>query len=295
MSIGLALSGGGAKGLAHIGVIEALNDYGIKIDYIAGTSSGSIIAALYASGYNPNEMLQLVNMYKDKIIDLDKSMGFKILGSLFRKKISIRGFIKGDSIEKILQDVLKQKDIQDIADVKLPLAIPAVDLDTGEIAYFWNKQDRSTLTDDDTSYDDEPSYYVKGALASIIRASCSVPGIFVPKKIGEDYYIDGGVRVNTPVEVLKKMGADKVIAVTFDCNKRPAFSIKNIVGICTQAYNVITHSSNMGEIASADINLHLCLAEISLLDLSKTTYTARRGYNIVAKNISKIKEILDIN
>ncbi len=295
MSIGLALSGGGAKGMAHIGVIEALQDYGIHIDYIAGTSSGSIIAALFASGYTPNEILRLVNKYKDKIVDVDKNLGFKFFGSLVSKRVSIKGFVKGNSLEKLLKQELLKKNVTDISDVKFPLAIPTVDLHTGEIVYFWNKRNdtRQCFIQEKISYDDEPSYYTKGELAGIVRASCSVPGVFVPKKIEEDYYVDGGVRVNTPVDVLKKMGADKVIAVTFDCNRRPTFSIENVVGISTQAFNIMTHSSNMDEIAMADLNIHLCLNNISLLDLSKSTQIAKRGYNIVARNIVKIKEMLD--
>ena len=297
MGIGLALSGGGAKGMAHIGVIEALNDYGIKIDYIAGTSSGSIIAALYSAGFTPNEMLKIVNMNKDKIIDIDKNVGFKLLGSVFSKKVSIKGFVKGNSLEKLIRNTLKQKEIVDISDVKFPLAISTVDLNTGEIVYFWNKSEdsRTCLIEDNMKYDDEPSYLNKGELAGIIRASCSVPGVFVPKQIDADYYVDGGVRVNTPVEVLRKMGADKVIAVTFDCNKKPTFNIENVVGISTQAFNIMTHSSNVDEIASADVNVHLCLPNISLLDVAKSTYAAKRGYNIVARNIVRIKEMLGIN
>lgn len=301
MKIGLALSGGGAKGMAHIGAIEALRDYGIKIDCIAGTSSGSIIAALYAVGYTPNEMLQLVNKYKDDIVDIDKNLGFKLFGSIFNKKVSIKGFIKGNKLEKLLRRVLKYKEVEDIKDVNVPLAIPAVDLNTGEIVYFWNNRaekldsNRSCLIEENVQYDDLPSYYNSGDLADIIRASCSVPGVFVPKKLDKDYYVDGGVRVNTPVEVLKKMGADKVIAVTFDCNKRPAFSIENVVGISTQAYNIMTHSINMDEIQKADVNIHLCLHNVSLMDVSKANYLAKRGYNIVARNILKIKEILSTN
>ena len=294
MSIGLALSGGGAKGIAHIGVIEALRDYGINIDYIAGTSSGSIIAALYAAGYTPNEMLGIVNKYKDKIVDIDKGIGFKLLGSVVSKKISIQGFIKGNNLESMLNHVLSLKNVEDISDVNFPLAIPTVDLKTGEVVYFWNKHktSRNCLIQDNEKYDDEPSYYTKGNLASIVRASCSVPGVFVPKKLGEEYYVDGGVRVNTPVEVLRKMGADKIIAVTFNCNKKPTFNIENVVGISSQAFNIMTHSSNIEEINTADVNIHLCLNNISLLDFSKANYTARRGYNIVARNIIKIQEML---
>ena len=296
MGIGLALSGGGAKGFAHIGVLEALSDYGIKIDYIAGTSSGSIIGALYASGYTPNEMLKIINKNKDKIIDIDRNMGFKFIGSLVSKKVSIKGFIKGDKLEKLIRYTLKQKGVEDIVDVHKPLAIPAIDLNTGKITYFCSKEitSRNCLIQDDNAYDDKPSFCYKGDLASIIRASCSVPGVFVPKKIEDSYYVDGGVRVNTPVEILRKMGALKVIAVTFNCNKNTTFNIENVVGISTQAFNIMTHSSNMDEVSTADVNIRLCLDNVSLLDISKATYAARRGYNMVARNIVKIKEMLGI-
>lgn len=293
MKIGLALSGGGAKGMAHIGVIEALKDYGINIDYIAGTSSGSIVASLYASGYTPKEILDLVNQNKNKIVDLDKKIGFKLVGSLLKQKISIKGFVKGNNLEKLLRRTLKEKCVQDISDVKMPLAVPVVDLETGEIVYYWNRNSRMSVIEDSQLYDDEPSYIEKGELASIVRASCSVPGVFVPKMISDKYYIDGGVRVNTPVEVLRKMGADKIVAVTFDCNKNSGFGLQNIIGISTQAFNIMSHDTNFDEVKTADVNIRLCLNNVSLLDLSNATNVARRGYNIVARNIDKIKEKLN--
>lgn len=303
MKIGLALSGGGAKGLAHIGVLEALNDYGIKPDYIAGTSSGSLIGGLYAAGYTPNEILRLVNRYKDKIIDIDNKLGFKLFGMIIKKKISIKGFVKGNNLENLLKQMLKQKGVEDIEDVKIPLAISTVDLTTGEIVYFLkeensnsesNNNTRSCVIKDYYEYDDKPSYKTHGNLASIIRASCSVPGIFVPKKIEDKTYVDGGVRVNTPTEILKKMGADKVIAVTFDCNKKSNFSIDNVVGISSQAFNIMSHNSNKENVDNADVNIRLCLNKVSLLDFSNANYIATRGYNIVARNICRIKEKLGL-
>ena len=298
MGIGLALSGGGAKGLAHIGVIEALQDYGIEIDYIAGTSSGSIVAALFAAGYTPNQILKIVEKYKDKIIDIECNLGFKLLGSALSKKISIRGFIKGNNLENILRQVLRKKDVEDIYDVKVPLAIPVIDLTTGEIVYFWNnkkqKDKRSYLINEEDNYDDNPSYYSAGDLASIVRASCSLPGVFIPKKIEDKYYIDGGVRVNTPVDVLRKMGAEKILAVTFNCNKKSSFGIENIVGISTQAFNIMSHTSNGNQVNNADINVRLCLNDISLLDTSKSIMLAKRGYNIIARNIDRIKQKLNL-
>lgn len=309
MKIGLALSGGGAKGLAHIGVLEALNDYGIKPDYIAGTSSGSLVGGLYQAGYTPNEILMLVNRYKDKIIDIDNKLGFKLFGMLIKRKISIKGFVKGNNLENILRQMLKEKGVEDIEDVKRPLAISTVELATGEIVYFLKEENnndengnenknnnnfRSCVIQDYNEYDDKPSYKTHGNLASIIRASCSVPGIFVPKKIEDKTYVDGGVRVNTPTEILKKMGADKVIAVTFDCNKKSSFSIDNVVGISSQAFNIMSHNSNKEDVDNADVNIRLCLNKVSLLDFSNANYIATRGYNIVARNICRIKEKLGL-
>ena len=111
MSLGLALSGGGAKGAAHIGVLEALKDNNIKIDYISGTSSGSIIAAMHAAGYTPNEMLRIISKVtkNNRIIDYDKGAAFKLINVLFSKKVNLSGFIKGDKIERVIREYMKTK------------------------------------------------------------------------------------------------------------------------------------------------------------------------------------------
>lgn len=305
MSIGLALSGGGAKGLAHIGVLEALKDYGINIDYIAGTSSGSLIASLYAAGYTPNEMLRIINRYKDGVIDIDKGIGFKLISSALKKRVSIKGFIKGIRLEKMLEYILKDKGIEDISDLSFPIAIPTVNLKTGEITYFSNVdinknddnniyKDRWCLIEENTNYEDEPKYIKGGKLSSIVRASCSIPGIFVPKRIKDEIYIDGGVRVNSPIDVLRKMGVDKIIVVTFNCNKGNHLGIENVIGISSQAFNIMSHESNKDKVELADVNVKLCLNNVSLLDFSSATDLAHRGYNIIANNIDKIRKSLGI-
>ena len=304
MSIGLALSGGGAKGLAHIGVLEALKDFGINIDYIAGTSSGSLIASLYAAGYTPNEMLKIINRYKEGIIDIDKGIGFKLFGSVLKKRVSIKGFVKGIKLEKMLDYILKEKKVEDISDLTLPIAIPTVNLKTGEIVYFSNididknnieENTRWCLIEENTNYEDEPKYIKGGNLSSIVRASCSVPGIFVPKRINDEIYIDGGVRVNSPIDVLRKMGADKIIVVTFNCNKGNHMGIENVIGISSQAFNIMSHESNKDKVELADVNIKLCLNNVSLLDFSNATNLAYRGYNIIANNIDRIKKSLNLD
>lgn len=300
MSIGLALSGGGAKGMAHIGVLAALIDNGVSVDYISGCSSGSIIASLYACGYSPAEMLKLVKKSSKNIIDYDKTVGLKLFKTAFSKKVSIEGFVKGDRLESLLRNVYRFKGISNICDIKkLPLAIPAVDLQTGEVVYYTNLKDiNSTLCCNNNSsnifFDDLPTCKTSGDLADIVRASCSFPGVFIPKIIDGKKYIDGGVRVNTPVKILKAMGAEKIISVCFDCNNKGSVAIENVMGISHQAINIMSHTSDISEQELSDVNIRMCIKKVSLLDFSKSIYLARRGYNIVNRNIEYIKNKLGI-
>lgn len=244
---------------------------------------------------------------RGSLLDYDRFIPFKLVNTLFTKKVSIKGFVKGNKIERLIKEYLNKKDIQDISDVKIPLAIPVVDLKTAEIVYFVNccvdentnnsisdKIPENQIVSINKSYDDKPRYIKKGDLAEIIRASSSFPGVFVPKYIDEKQYIDGGIRVNTPVRILRQMGADKVIAITFNCNKRSKFGIKNIIGISAQAFDILNHSSSEKEQLEADLNIKLCLNEISLLDFSNPTYVAKRGYNVIYNNIGEIKKRLGI-
>src|SRR5574344_271416 len=140
MSIGLALSGGGSKGAAHIGVLKALEDSNIHIDYISGTSSGSIIAALYACGYKPSELLSFFNMYCNQIGDYDKLVPLKLMSTVFTGKIGVKGLAKGEKLEYIINNFCLRKNISDISQLKFPLAIPTVDINSGAVLYFMSKK-----------------------------------------------------------------------------------------------------------------------------------------------------------
>jgi len=319
MSIGLALSGGGAKGAAHIGVLEALNDNNIKIDYISGTSSGSIVAALYAAGYTPNEILKIIVTHtrNTSVLDYDKAAPFKLMKLIFSKKINLSGFIKGDKLEYLIKHYMLKKNITDISEFAMPIAVPIINVRTGEIVYYINSKSRILkgyenlgninsaeyyasedyigmgIYKKEKHYDDIPEYRESGDISEIIRASISFPGVFKPKQIGEELYIDGGVRVNTPVNILRELGAEKVIAVSFDCNKIDKNNLKNVVGITSQAFDILTHEASEEEQENADINVRICTKNITLLDFSKSVYLAKKGYNLVNNNISYIKEKLE--
>ena len=171
--IGLALGGGAARGFAHIGVIQVLEEQGIKADLVAGTSAGSLVAALYASGKTPAEMAQLaVNMDEGAITD------WSFPG---------RGLIRGEALAKYVRDHTGGRAIEHM---KLPLGIVAADLDSGA-----------------------PILFQRGDTGSAVRASSAVPAVFQPVRIGNREYVDGGLVSPVPVRFARQMGAEMVIAV----------------------------------------------------------------------------------
>lgn len=290
MSLGLALSGGGAKGAAHIGVLQALKDEGINVDYISGTSSGSIVATLYACGYNPYNILYMFNTYCKYISDYDKALPFKLIGTIFTGKLKVKGLAKGNNLEKIVRDYCKSKQVVDITDIMMPIAVPTVDISSGEIVYFLNRSIQNRLKN--REYDDIPSYITEGDIASIVRASSSFPAVFEPKLIGDKLLVDGGVRINSPVTILKEMGATKVITVTFDANIRDTYTHSNIVDLAMKSFDIMGHQVNMFEIENADLVLQPRLANVSLLDGEKSNEFAKIGYDLTMKHMELIKEMI---
>ena len=116
--------------------MQALDEANVKIDYISGASSGSIVATMYCLGYTPFNILHMFNSYCKQISEYDKLIPFKIMGMLFTGKLRLKGMIKNTNLESILKGFCSQKDVIDILDVKMPLAIPTVDIKTGEIIYL---------------------------------------------------------------------------------------------------------------------------------------------------------------
>jgi NTE family protein len=157
--IGLALSGGGARGFAHLGVIQALNDAGIFPDVITGTSAGALVGVLYADGYSPKEILGLMNS------------GSRL--DFMRPTLPREGLLQLGGIVKILKTSLRAKTFEEL---KIPLFVSATDLNNGKAEYF-----------------------SKGDLIEPVIASASIPVLFQPVVINSIYYVDGGVMDNLPV------------------------------------------------------------------------------------------------
>ena len=171
--IALVLGGGAGKGFAHVGVIKALESHGIIPDMVVGTSAGSVVAALYAGGYNGFELQRIsLSMDEDTVSDW---------------VLPNRGFIRGDALQGFINEALQGRLIQYL---NRKLAVVATDLQTGEAMVFQS-----------------------GDAGMAVRASSSVPGIFRPVKIGTREYVDGGLVSPIPVRIARELGADIVIAV----------------------------------------------------------------------------------
>ena len=171
--IGLALGGGAARGFAHIGVIQVLEEAGIQVDMVAGTSAGSLIAAIYASGRSGAEMGSLAQTMDESAITDWSFPG--------------RGLIRGEALARYVREQTGGKSIEQM---KLPLGIVATDLDSGAAILFQ-----------------------RGDTGMAVRASSAVPAVFQPVKIGTREYVDGGLVSPVPVRFARQMGAELVLAV----------------------------------------------------------------------------------
>ncbi|WP_058485061.1 patatin-like phospholipase family protein [Defluviitalea phaphyphila] len=287
MKIGLALSGGGIRGMSHIGALKALIEEGIKPDLISGASSGAIIAGLYGCGYTPEEIEAIVKNNLNNIIDIDY---FKIIFTIlnFReiKTRGLSGIIKGEKIEKILQINTQFKNIKC---TKIPIAISATRVQNGDSFYFVS--DKSNLKDSK-----KIKFIDNIALSKAIRASISFPSLFKPKDIiynGEKIFLmDGGIVDNMPIKVLKKMGADVVIGVNLGYNGRIKKDIDSFIEIGEQAISIMSYMLIKKEYYNKDSSIYVYnphIWDIPLLELSAVDECIKKGYYAMKRNIPMIK------
>lgn len=285
MKNGLCLAGGGVKGAAHIGAIKALEEANIKFDYIGGTSSGSIVACLYACGFSADEMYEIFKKYCKKIKYVDvKNIIQLILGLIFTRRITIKGLNSGRQIEKLINNVCNKKGIYNINDIKMPLAIPTVDLCNGEVICFTSYECRNNTSDDIVFVND-------GDIGKVVRASCSYPVVFSPCPYKNIQLIDGGIRENVPWKELKFLGADKVINIVFEENKNTVCN-KNLVEIAGRSIGLLCRELSNYELDGADFTLKITSDKVGLLDMKKVDELYELGYRQTKENIKYINKVL---
>lgn len=271
MKRGLALSGGGVKGAAHIGAIKALEEAKIKFDYVGGTSSGSIVACLYAVGFTADEMYSIFKKYCKKIKYTDwKNIIKLILGLIFTRTITIEGLNSGKQIEKLINSVCLKKQIRNITDIKMPLAIPSVNLESGEVLCFTSCEFRNKTVDSTVFVND-----IK--IGKAVRASCSYPVVFEPCTYKNTKLIDGGIRENVPWKEVRALGADKVLCVMFEEIENKT-KINNLVEVAGRSINLLCRELSNYEMNGEKDIVRIKSNKIGLLDMSKIDELYQLGY-----------------
>lgn len=285
MKLGLVLSGGGVKGAAHIGVLKALEDENIKFDFISGTSSGSIVAALYASGYKPEEIYNIFKKYCKEIKYWDFNNIINTIKYFIKnKKILIEGLNSGEKIEKLINNYCEKNNLKNINQIKNNLIIPAVDIYDGKIYYFCS--DGINKIKNKNNYrkiSDNIKYIYNINIGKAVRASCSFPGVFVPTQFRNTKLIDGGIRENTPWKELKENGADKVLCVTFETFENEFKCEKNLIDVILASVEIMEHELANYELDGVDYLLKIKTPKISLLDSDKIDFLYNLGYEETKK------------
>ena len=249
--IAIALGGGGAKGFAHIGVIKVLESHGIKAKIVTGTSAGSFVGSLYASGKSPYQLQQIaLNFQESDIRDLT---------------LNRQGFLLGQKLQDYVNKNVANKPMD-----KFPIRFAAVAtrLDNGKKVEF-----------------------IKGNAGQAVRASCSIPNVFVPATIGGVAYVDGGLVSPIPVKTARDMGADIVIAV--DISARPdGGKATSMFGLLDQTINIMGQQSINEELKQANIVIQPKVGHIGRLDLKASNETILAGEKATQLKITAINKVI---
>lgn len=284
--IGLALSGGGPRGAAHIGVLKVLRDHKIPIDYIAGTSAGAIVAGLYAYGHSPADMKNLLdNIKMNELADFKLPVSELIkhgVKTIFKLRWSSlpQGFIKGEKIERFFSSLWQDATVRN---TRIPIAITAVDINTGDTIFFTSPlpASRKILN---------AKYLHNTRLVDAIRASISIPGVFYPKKYKGMMLVDGAVKNNLPSDILRHMGANYIIGVDLGYNGTPNYQLNTIGEILVQCIDIMNREVTLlkGE-QCCDIVIRPVTEDISVKDKRRMSVYVERGEAAARAKIAEIK------
>jgi len=252
--IAYALGSGAARGFAHVGVLNTLDNAGITPDLIVGTSSGSLIGALYAAGIRGDVLTKLaLETDRNEVIDYTASK---------------RGWITGDSLQAFVNDKLDNRLLEEL---EIPVAVVSTDLRSGRKKVFT---------------------YGDSGLA--IRAASSFPGLFRPVEIGGREFVDGGVLSPVPVETAIELGADIVVAVDVTKPPSSEREIDGWIDVLHQSYLIMARAMSAVEIARADIVIKPEIGDMSLLEFEQRQIAIDAGAAATRKIIPKLKHIIKV-
>ena len=287
MKLGLALSGGGIRGIAHAGALKALEDNGISIDVIGGTSSGALISSLYALGYSPYYIYTLFKRYSKDMVGMNSGpIISEIKNFITNKRLEIKGLKADNSLEEAYDRLALKKGVKTINDIKnMPLVIPAVDIGKAKEYIFTNRIPENA--------EDKEQYITDISIGKAVKASSCFPAIFRPCEFKNHIFLDGGVLDNIPVSEVKKQGADIVIGVKFNSDEITEDS--NIMDMTMKTIDIMGGKISEENLKQANFVLNVYTDKTGLLDTDKLDSCYKYGYNAVIENLDKIKEIININ
>lgn len=292
--IGLALGGGFVHGAAHVGVLKVLEENGIKPHMVAGTSAGSIVASLYASGWTVSELEEMVRNLKpgffiDEFAALENffmmttQMFFELLHLPYPFR-PVLGLMRGAKLEQLIRSLVGKKRFEN---VPLELAITAVDICSGTKVIFVSRPNGLRLKALGNQV------FISGVpIWQAVRASTSVPGMYEPKRIGEYLLVDGGLRENVPAQVLKAMGANVVIAVDLGNDGEDYKVPWNIVDVMVQTVDIFS-SDNLEYIldSNADVRIRPLFKEVGSWDFHKVSYIVKQGEEATRQLLPEILKV----
>lgn len=274
--VGLVLSGGAARGLAHIGVLKALEEQGIRIDAIAGTSMGAVVGGLYASGYKVDELekLALSIDWQAALSDAPprEDVPFRRKQDdrdfLVKQKLSFRddgslglplGVIQGQNLALLLESLLAHtSDTRDFDKLPIPFRAVTTDIANGEKVVFR-----------------------KGHLPQVIRASMSIPAVFAPVELDGRLLVDGGMTDNIPLDVAREMGVDIAIVVDIGTPLRNRKQLTTVVDVLNQSITLMTRRNSEEQLATLhanDVLIQPALAAFGVTDFGKAQEMIDAGY-----------------
>lgn len=259
-TLGLALGAGAARGIAHIGFLKALEEEGIRPDYLSGSSMGSIVGACYAKGMTPDEMKEYVqNLSPRNIVDV---------GLLTPSRL---GLMRWTKVRKMMGELIGHCSFSDLS---IPFSCVSVDLKTGKLVHL-----------------------TEGDVTDAILASSSMPSVFRPVEKDGMILVDGGVLCRVPAAQVKQLGADVVVAVDVLGKLRHPDKIGNIISLITRVYDIVEDKNAKSSRRSArkvtDLWLEPDMGDISQYQIKYQPAVYEAGYKTGKENAAKIRALLE--
>ncbi len=280
--IGLSLSGGGAKGFAHVGVLKVLDSLGVKVDYISGTSMGAIVGGLYASGYTGKEIEKIVK--ETDFYNLINKQGNRAEASFFDKsvdkyilkvpikngKVTLPSSISsGQQNIYLLKELFKNvSNIDDFSKLPIPFMCVATNLESGNVKIF-----------------------EKGDISESILASSAFPSLMDPVKVGDSLYIDGAMTINYPSESLKNKGIDIIIGVNLNQGLNKREKINSFIDIFNQItdFGIVKETENQKKFTA--VNIHPNLEGMGVTSFEDKEKIVKSGYDEALKYIEFFEKL----